>query len=230
MSGSDFFALLDQNGKLVVAYNHGDALNRADITEGLAIGLSKPEEPVLLALDNLLYEISIQPLFFGSKDGGTHLGYVAVGTAIDDHVARAVSEAAAAEVAFAVDGKVIVSTLEAGAAAAADCTGRRSAAVADAEYKDSAGEGWTILRRHSVSPRSECGRSATHAPQLVVLKSFEEATRLTDKVNRWVVTLALLALVAGAGMLLSISRTLTRRLRHWLVARERWRRGTLTMS
>jgi signal transduction histidine kinase len=47
-------------------------------------------------------------------------------------------------------------------------------------------------------------------PQIVVLKSFGEATRLVDKVNRWVLTLALLALLAGAGMLISISRTLTR--------------------
>ena len=47
-------------------------------------------------------------------------------------------------------------------------------------------------------------------PQLVVLKSFAGATQLVDRVNRWVLTLALLALVAGTGMLVSISRTLTR--------------------
>jgi signal transduction histidine kinase len=51
---------------------------------------------------------------------------------------------------------------------------------------------------------------AVPAPQIVVLKSFGEATRLVDKVNRWVLTLAILALLAGAGMLISISRTLTR--------------------
>ena len=43
-----------------------------------------------------------------------------------------------------------------------------------------------------------------------MLKSFAGATQLVDRVNRWVLTLALLALVAGTGMLVSISRTLTR--------------------
>jgi signal transduction histidine kinase len=53
-------------------------------------------------------------------------------------------------------------------------------------------------------------RSAAQVPQIVVLKSFAGATQLVDRVNRWVLTLALLALVAGTGMLVSISRTLTR--------------------
>ena len=48
------------------------------------------------------------------------------------------------------------------------------------------------------------------APQLVVLKSFEQATQLVSRVNRWVLMLVLVALLAGAGMLLSISHTLTR--------------------
>jgi signal transduction histidine kinase len=52
--------------------------------------------------------------------------------------------------------------------------------------------------------------SAVQVPQLVVLKSFASATQLVDRVNRWVLTLALLALVAGTGMLVSISHTLTR--------------------
>jgi signal transduction histidine kinase len=52
--------------------------------------------------------------------------------------------------------------------------------------------------------------SPSQVPQLVVLKSFEGATQLVDRVNRWVLALALLALVVGSVMLVSISRTLTR--------------------
>jgi signal transduction histidine kinase len=47
-------------------------------------------------------------------------------------------------------------------------------------------------------------------PQLVVLKSFAQATELLNRVNRWVLMLVLVALLAGAGMLVSISHTLTR--------------------
>src|SRR6266481_3149738 len=98
VSGSDFFALLDQGGKLIVAYNRGPALNRSGVAKGLEIGLHRPEEPVLLALGDRIYEIATQPLYFGPKEHGTLLGFVAVGYTIDEHLARQVTEAAAAEV------------------------------------------------------------------------------------------------------------------------------------
>ena len=94
VSGSDFFALLDQNGRLIAAYNRGPALDRAGIAHGLEAG-PRRSEPFLLALDDrILLEISTQPLYFGPKEHGTLLGFVAVGYAVDQHVARAVSEAA----------------------------------------------------------------------------------------------------------------------------------------
>jgi signal transduction histidine kinase len=208
VSGSDFFALLDQNGKLITVYNHGSALDRGRVSQGLKIGLSKPEEPVMLAFDDRLYEISTQPLFFGSQDAGTLLGFVAVGYAIDEHVARAVSEAAAAEVTFSVDGKVVVSTLKPelerqfvsqGSELLQLPTQNKKIHLGKEVYLAASERLTTLVMDDGVVP----------VPQIVVLKSFGEATRMVDKVNRWVLTLALLALLAGAGMLISISRTLT---------------------
>ena len=208
VSGSDVFALLDQSGKLIAAYNLGPALSRIGVARGLAAGLHT-SDPILLALDDRLYEISMQPLYFGSKEQGTLLGYVAVGYAIDEHVARAVSEAAAAEVAFTVDGRVVVSTLSSGLQHQLVARGgellqlptqNRNIQLGSVDYL-AASERLTM---------SESQDGSIQVPQIVVLKSFEGATQLVDRVNRWVLTLALLALVAGTGMLVSISRTLTR--------------------
>jgi signal transduction histidine kinase len=209
VSGSDFFALLDQKGSLIAAYNRGPALNQLGVARGLEIGLHRPEEPVLLALDDRIYEISTQPLYFGPREHGTLLGFVAVGYAIDEHVARAVSEAAAAEVTFTVDGRVVVSTLGPGLQHQLIARGgellqlptqNRKIKLGSVDYL-AASERLTMSGGHE---------SAIQVPQLVVLKSFAGATQLVDRVNRWVLTLALLALVAGTGMLVSISRTLTR--------------------
>jgi signal transduction histidine kinase len=209
VSGSDFFALLDQEGGLVAAYNRGPTLDRSGVAKGLEIGLHRPEEPVLLALGDRIYEISTQPLYFGPKEHGTLLGFVAVGYAIDEHVARAVSEAAAAEVTFTVDGRVVVSTLSSdlqkqliarGGELLQLPTQNRKIELGKVDYL-AASERLTMSSGHE---------SAIQVPQLVVLKSFAGATQLLDRVNRWVLTLALLALVAGTGILVSISRTLTR--------------------
>jgi signal transduction histidine kinase len=112
-------------------------------------------------------------------------------------------------VTFTVDGRVVVSTLS------------------PELQRQLIARGGELLRLPTENKKIELGRvdylaaskrltmsdgqdTVTQVPQLVVLKSFAGATQLVDRVNRWVLTLALLALVAGTGMLVSISRTLTR--------------------
>jgi signal transduction histidine kinase len=209
VSGSDFFALLDRNGKLIVAYNRGAPLDRSQVEQGLENCLRRPEGSILLAFDHRLYEVSTQPLVFGDKDRGSQLGFVAVGYAVDKRVAAEVSEAAAADVTFAVGNDIVASTLQPGL------------------QQQLIGQAGELLHRPTENRNIKLGKEDYLAasvpldppglqnegiavPQLVVLKSFEQATRLVDRVNRWVLTLVLTALIAGAAMLVSISRTLTR--------------------
>jgi signal transduction histidine kinase len=206
VSGSDFFALLDRDGKLVVSYNRGAPLEQTKVAEGLESGLRHAEDTALLAIDGRLYEISTQPLVFGNRDDGSQLGFVAVGYAVDESVAREVSEAAAAEVTFTVGTGIVASTLQpalqrqlvtqAGGLLRGP-TENRNIRLGQEEYLAAS------------VPLSVTGEPDATAPKLVVLKSFAQATQLESRVNRWVLLLVLLALIAGAGMLVSISRTLT---------------------
>ncbi len=209
VSGSDFFALLDRNGRLVTAYNRGAPLNRSLVEQRLEGGLRRPDEPVLLTFDGRLYEVSAQPLLFGDRARGSLLGYVAVGYAVDEHVAQEVSEAAAAEVTFTVDGKVVASTLRPEL--------QQQLTAQAAQLLNAPSENQTIklgnddylaASVHLGGPATD--GSAGDAPQLVVLKSFEQASHLVGKINRWVLALALFALLAGTALLVSISRTITR--------------------
>lgn len=208
VSGCDFFALLDQNGKLIAAYNRGPALNRMGVAHELEADFHR-QDPTLLALDERVYEISTQPLYFGPKEHGTLLGFVSVGYAIDEQVAQAVSEAAAAEVTFTVDGKIVVSTLGQDLQQQLVARGGELLHVPTQNRKIQLGsvDYLAASERLAMSGGQE---SSIQVPQIVVLKSFEGATQLVHRVNRWVLTLALLALIAGTGMLVSISRTLTR--------------------
>ena len=208
VSGADFFALLDQNGKLIAAYNHGPALDRAHVALALEADFQKPD-PALLALNDRIFEISTQPLYFGPKENGTLLGFVSVGYAIDEHVAKAVSEAAAAEVTFSVDGRVVVSTLSQDLQKQLVTRGGELLQLPTQNRKIQLGSADYLAASERLTT-SGGQKSSVQVPQIVVLKSFEGATRLVHRVNQWVLTLALLALIAGTGMLVSISRTLTR--------------------
>ena len=212
VSGSDLFALLSPEGKLIAVYGNGPSLDRHTVEQGLSASLRGPEGTALLVLDNRLYEISTQVLYFGDRSKGTQLGFVAVGYAIDEQVAQEVSEASAAEVAFAVGGRVVASTLS---------------AELQQQLISQAGD---LLRSPTESKNIRLGGkdylaasvnlatpgvtdAANAAPHLVVLKSFDQATELVSRVNRWVLTLALFALLVGAGMLVAISRTITQPLK-----------------
>ncbi len=207
VSGSDFFALLDRSGKLIASYNRGAPLDQASVAKGLESGLRRAEDPALLAMDGRLYEISTQPLVFGNRDHGSQLGFVAVGYTIDESVAREVSEASAAEVTFTVGNSIVASTLQPAL--------ERQLVTQAGELLLSPTENRSIRLGHeeylAVSvPLGETGApNTTTGPQLVVLKSFAQATQLVSRVNRWVLLLVLVAMIAGAGMLVSISRTLT---------------------
>jgi signal transduction histidine kinase len=208
VSGCDFFALLDQNGKLIAAYNRGPALNRMGVAHELEADFHK-QDPTLLALDERVYEISTQPLYFGPKEHGTLLGFVSVGYAIDEQVAQAVSEAAAAEVTFTVDGNIVVSTLNQDLQQQLVARGGELLQVPTQNRKIQLGSVDYLAASERLTMSGD-RESSIQVPQIVVLKSFAGATQLVDRVNRWVLTLALLALIAGTGMLVSISRTLTR--------------------
>src|SRR5580698_5346651 len=58
VSGCDFFALLDQNGKLIASYNRGAELDHSGVARGLETEHHKPGEPILLLLRDRIYEIS----------------------------------------------------------------------------------------------------------------------------------------------------------------------------
>lgn len=207
VSGSDFFALLDRNGKLIEAYNRGAPLAHSSVEQGLESYLRRPEDSVLLALDHRLYEMSIQPLVFGTKDQGSQLGFVAVGYAVDESVAREVSEAAAADVTFAVGPDIVASTLQPG------LQQQLVAHISELLHSPTESRNIQLGKEDYLAASVPLGQPGLQegaaAPQLVVLKSFAQATELVNRVNRWVLTLVLLALLAGAAMFVSISQTLT---------------------
>jgi signal transduction histidine kinase len=205
-SGSDLFGLFSPDGHLVAVYREGAPPDHAT-AELLMQPHIDARKPFYLVLDGKLYEVAIQPLVFGARESGTELGFVAVGYAIDKQVAQVVSEAAAAEVAFSADGTIVAGTLQ------PEIQKQLQAKLP--QLGDAAGEHTLMLgpQRYLATAVSLSGSpagAAAGAPRLIVLKSFERGQAFLRRVNQWVAGLGILALFAGAGVLLSISRSITR--------------------
>jgi len=205
-SKSDIFALFGTDGKLIAVYANGAPVSPSATEALMQPHLREGEGPFYLSVDGRLYEVATQPLIFGAAGNGTPLGFLAVGYAIDETVAREVSQAAEAEVAFSTNGIIVATTLS--PQLQQDLRTQFSQLASSSEDRPIKLGNQKYLG--TAVPLAPPEPGASGAPQLVVLKSFQQGQALARRVNQWVLFLGLLALAAGAAILLSISRSITR--------------------
>jgi signal transduction histidine kinase len=211
VSGSDLFQLYDRSGTLVASYGPDQRAGQFPMapqaSKSMRNVIDRPYETRTLVFEGRLYEVIAQPLTFGSLTDGTLLGYVVLGSSVDQHVAKEVSQAAAAEVAFTVDSRIMVTTLplELQASLAAN-SALRDLPPGSFVNVDLARQRYLA----AVTPLSSQGPGQVDHVQLVVLRSYSDATRLIGTINRWLAGLGLLALVLGTLIASSISRRVTR--------------------
>jgi signal transduction histidine kinase len=204
VSGSDFFALSSPTGKLLTYSNRGAKLDEALVTKGLQACMSYPEESCMIAFGQSLYELSIQPLYFGPPSNGSQLGYVIIGYSIDHQVVQQVSEVAAAEVTFLVNGDVAATTLSSSRFPDLRLLSKTLDA-ANAEPQKIQLDRETYMAAAAKLPAAGQGEV-----RLVVLKSYDRASEYLRRVNSWVLALGLATLLIGLLLAIAISRTVTR--------------------
>jgi signal transduction histidine kinase len=204
VSGSDLFALSGPSGELMTEYVRGPGLNARDIQPVFNEGLEHVGQARTVEVGGRLFETIVQPLYFGSTESGTVLGYVAMGNAIDQRLAREVREASAAEVAFSAQGKVIVSTLPPG------LEDRLSTAVGKTNQTNAGESIFLGSERYLVAVVPLTSATAGDNVKLIVLKSYDRASNFLMRVNRWVTAIGTLALLLGGLLAVSISWRVTR--------------------
>lgn len=203
VSGSDLFALSGPTGELIAEYARGPAVSAGELQPAFNEGLGHVGQARTVEVGGRLFETIVQPLYFGSNEHGTVLGYVAMGNAIDQRLAREVREASAAEVAFATEGRVVVSTLPPA------LEEKLSGAIG--KMTQDAGETIFLGRERYLAAVVPLTQATTGSVvKLIVLKSYDRASSFLMRVNRWVAGLGTLALLLGGLLAVSISWRVTR--------------------
>jgi signal transduction histidine kinase len=199
-SGNDLFGLADAGFRVEAAYTAG-ARNTVPLRLDLQGAIEDPTRHYLLS-GGQLYEYSVRPLYFGSPASGTLLGYVVSGYAIDSAFLREVGRGAGAEAAFLAQDLVTVSTLPQDAqpalrhiAAGLPADGRATMAV--------------IGRERYLTADKDLSQGAGQPLRLVVLKSLDAAERAERQINLLVLWVSLLAMGAGAALMLMLARMVT---------------------
>ena len=159
------------------------------LRQGVKLLLASPDKHYLID-GGSLYACSVRPLYFGSDQEGTLLGYVVSGVSIERTV-REMSQPTGAEAAFLSGGQIVASTL---AQLLQASLAQQSASLSGTMQNPAAvmlGETRFLYAREDLSA------AATSPLQLVVMKSFEPAERTINDIDRMVLIVGLLALLSA---------------------------------
>jgi signal transduction histidine kinase len=199
-SGNDLFALADAEGHILSA-NAREVKNSDELKRDLQAVIADPTKHYLLS-GGVLYEYSVQPLYFGTSQNGTLLGYVISGYSIDHQFLMEVGRGAGAEAAFVAEGEILMSTLskeERDALSGLVATlhpGREAIVKVSGE-------------RFLATSRDMTNGAGIHL-RLIVMKSFEEADRTQQEINRFIFVAGIVAIGVGSILMLLLARMVTR--------------------
>ena len=201
LSGTDLFVLADPSGRIVAAYAMRGSADSA-LRNGLKTLLASPGKHYLIDHGSL-YACALRPLYFGSDEDGTLLGYVVSGVSIERTV-RQISQPTGVEAAFLSRGHVVASTLAPDVQAD---LARQPIMLAGASPVPVAVK---VGNAQFLSVTEDLSSSAASPLQLVVLKSFGPAERSISRIDRMILIVGLLALLSGTALMVAVSRFVTR--------------------
>ena len=202
--GSDLFVLADRSGKLVALDTATAGFSRSEAQGFLRRSLGDGETRDWWFGSGHLFEVFLQPIYFGSPAEHTLLGVLAVGYEIDDRVAEDLSRVASSQAAFRYGKTIVVSTLSAT---------QQADLEREAERFLAAGLGPQDVQlggEKFLSTSVELAPGGAPAVSLSVLKSYDQATAFLESLNRWILGVGLAAVVAGSALVFLISTTFTR--------------------
>src|SRR5215472_9658099 len=206
LAGSDLLVLANRAGEVVAVNTNAPGFTREMAQTSFTASLEKQQRWWFGAKH--LYEVFLKPIYFGPASENRLLGFLVVGYEIDEGVASQIGRIADSKVAFYYDGTIVASTL--GPALESELAQHRPSPNISRPRSVRLGNERFLETTLGLAPRT--------APevQLIVLRSYDEATTLLEKLNRLLLTLGLLAVVIGSALVFFISHTFTRPLSNLL--------------
>jgi len=201
LSGTDLFMLADPSGRVEAAYAKGAPADNT-LREGMKTLLAFQRKDYLIDGASL-YACVLRPLYFGSDQDGTLLGYVLSGASIERTV-RQISQPTGVEATFLSGGKILASTLAPDLQASLV---RQAGALVGVSRTPATVR---LGNAQFLSTTEDLSATATSPLQLVVLKSFEPAELSISRIDRMVLVVGALALLSGVLLMIVISRLVTR--------------------
>jgi len=204
-AGSDLLVLADVGRTVMAVQSKSGELTPNEVQRQLSAPSRGSEDVRWWLLNNHLFEVATRPIYLGPVGQNHLVGFLAVGSEIDEKVAHELSQVAASEVAFRAGDRWVRSTLPA----------EQQKALATLKLKSVPSSNPQEVRFGEEKFLAEDVElsSAPASVRLTVMKSLDQSTRFLSDLDRLIMVLGLLAFVLGAALVWVISRTITKPLR-----------------
>ena len=205
LSGSDLLVLANRSGNVVALRATGPGLDSGLAQGLLRQSLDRRESKGWWFGGGHLYEVWIQPIYFGPLSQNMMVGLLAVGHEIDQRSAREFASVASSEVAFNFAGAPVASTLSPALQSELARQVREPAQTLSGDTQEiQLGSELYLAKTVNLSP------DGGPLVSLTVLKSFDKATLFLSGLNRVLIGLGLLSILAGGALVFWISHTYTK--------------------
>ena len=204
LSGSNLLVLGNRRGEVVGLQASSTDFTREQAATFLSLSMQRGAASDWWLAGGHLYEVWFQPIYFGSPGWGSIIGVLAVGLEIDDQVAKDFSLIVASEIVFQSGNQVLASSLAPGGKipAASQVVNGQGAPTTPQELD--LGKERYLVTTVSLSSGEELPVT------LSVLKSLDRATAFLGRLNRILLALGFVSVLAGGTLVFLVSHTFTK--------------------
>ena len=199
LGGSDLLGLADRTGKLLGLETQGSALPREEAQELLRNSLQSGQKQGWWVGGGHIYEVWLQPVYFGASSRGVALGVLVIGDLIDDGSAKEFGALAGSEVVFRSGNEAVASTL----------SGEKLVRFLQEDAATRSGE-IQIDDEHYLVSTIRISSQGSPGIRMSVVKSLDKATLFLRQLNQALLVLGLVSVLAGSALVFFISHTFTR--------------------
>ncbi len=199
-SGCDLMGLADVHGKVVALHTSRSGLSIPQLELLLSASLVKNRDSDWWFTGGHLYQVELHPIRPGTKRKDAPSATVIVGQELDERGAREVGQLLSSEVAVRYDGRVIASSLD----PYREKELSSQLGSSGAPKRIHLGSEWFFAIEVDLKPNLPNGAS------LIVFRSEGETTAFLERLNRLLLNVGLLAVLAGGILAFLISGTFTR--------------------
>jgi signal transduction histidine kinase len=203
VAGSELFVLADREGRVIAVHAATPGFTRPMAEEQLRRHFARDEISSWWDGGGRLYEVFLQPIYFGSAAENRVLGVLAVGYEVDERLAREVSRIASSEVSISYADSTVVSTLH-------PSQDSELAAAHAAISSKAAPTEITLGGERFLASTLPLDSGANPAVRLTVLKSYDQAASFLGRLNRLVLGLGIAAVILGSVLIYFIGLNFTR--------------------